>query len=239
MSAARVIVGGVRSNSNPGTTTVPLHVSCPGKPGPFEKWSTVPAPEAPANLPDPPVTVKVSVPLTGEGGVNGRQSAPLTRTSIAPLPDTVKRAVEGRNRSEAGPQPAGVSSTTGSHDSSTRPSPRTSAAPFREKHPVASAGVPGGQARKSSAITTCMVKVSVPAALPDASGASEAHTTAAQLAHAYAAFQLRSRCTPSSINDISYEALMAVVPSRRSRVRLAILGPARGPSPAPAFRNDA
>ena len=71
----------------------------------------------------------------------------------------------------------------------------------------------------SSAIVTGMVKVSVPAALPDACGASEAHTTAAQPAHAYAALQLRARCTASSINDISYQALMAVACVVASRAR--------------------
>src|SRR5947199_326836 len=73
MSPAPAIVGGVRSNSIPGTTRVPFHVSRPGAPGPFEKWSIVPVPEAPANLPDPPVTVKVSAPLTGDGGAPGGQ----------------------------------------------------------------------------------------------------------------------------------------------------------------------
>ena len=76
--AAPMILGGVRSNSNPGTTRVPLYESRPRKPAPFERWSIEPAPEAPANVPDPPVTVKVSVPSTGEGGLSRRQSEPLT-----------------------------------------------------------------------------------------------------------------------------------------------------------------
>src|SRR5689334_15341583 len=47
-----------------------------------------------------------------------------------------------------------------------------------------------------------MVRVSVSVVLPDAGGASEAHTTAAQPAHAYPMLQLRARCTASSMNDI-------------------------------------
>src|SRR5438046_2849312 len=43
-----------------------------------------------------------------------------------------------------------------------------------------------------------MVTVMVPAALPDASGTSDAHTTAAQLAHAHTALQLRLPGTAST-----------------------------------------
>src|SRR5574337_302530 len=50
------MTGGVRSNSRPGTSSVPVHVSVP-RPSPIER-ATRPLPEAPTYIPEPPASVK-------------------------------------------------------------------------------------------------------------------------------------------------------------------------------------
>lgn len=89
-------MGGVMSKSTPGTVSVPVHLSLDLSDGAaYTKDLNVRLPDAPAYVPDAPVTVNSSGPISA-GRLNRMQVFPGLDSSSVPLPATSMTAVLGR-----------------------------------------------------------------------------------------------------------------------------------------------
>jgi hypothetical protein len=194
LDLAPLIVGGVRSNSRPGTVIVPVQVSVPStsRPGEPATRVSVPLPEAPTYAPVPPVTVTAcgDAPGTLAGGMHPPGISPTARFR-SPLPATLSRAGYPNTLP---PSEHPVRSARKTYVCVTRPSPATTPVPLRAWQ-TTSLGVPGGQMSGTDSKGSSARRFSVPNALadpPTATGAAVAART--QIA---TTTRLRTACSES------------------------------------------
>jgi hypothetical protein len=103
------------------------------------------------------------------------------RTSIAPLPATVSRAVVGSSRTASMLHPAGSFSSRYACDTSTAPNPRTTPFPVRAKHSTA-LGIPAGHVMPGYDTSSSVWKLSAPTSAV-AGAARTSPVTATATAH--------------------------------------------------------